>query len=61
MGKTTGFLEYPRVDEDTKKVEDRLKNYNEFTLPLEEKKLQGARRSLYGLRYSVLSQRLSTW
>ncbi len=37
MGKTTGFLEYKRVDENTKKVEDRVKNYNEFTVPLEEK------------------------
>lgn len=45
MGKTIGFLEYKRVDEGIKKVEHRLKNYNEFTVPLEEKKLkeQGAR------------------
>lgn len=45
MGKTIGFLEYKRVDESTKKVEDRLKDYNEFTIPLEENKLkeQGAR------------------
>ena len=32
MGKTIGFLEYKRVDESTKKVEDRLKDYNEFDL-----------------------------
>ncbi len=45
MGKITGFLEYERVDEPYEKVEDRLQNYNEFTIPLEEKKLkdQGAR------------------
>jgi glutamate synthase (NADPH/NADH) small chain len=45
MGKTTGFLEYKRVDETYTKVEDRLKHYNEFTIPLKENKLkeQGAR------------------
>ncbi len=45
MGKPTGFLEYERIDEDYIKVEERLQNYNEFTIPLEETKLksQGAR------------------
>ncbi len=45
MGKITGFLEYERVDEPYIKVEKRLQNYKEFTIPLEEKKLkdQGAR------------------
>jgi glutamate synthase (NADPH/NADH) small chain len=45
MGKITGFLEYERVDESYVNVEKRLQNYNEFTIPLEEKKLkdQGAR------------------
>ncbi len=45
MGKITGFLEYERVDESYLKVEKRLQNYKEFTIPLEEKKLkdQGAR------------------
>lgn len=45
MGKTTGFLEYKRVDEPYIDVEQRVKNYKEFTIPLEEKKLkdQGAR------------------
>ncbi|MGF1555514.1 glutamate synthase subunit beta [Paucihalobacter sp.] len=45
MGKITGFLEYERADEPYIKVEKRLKNYKEFTVPLEEKKMkeQGAR------------------
>ncbi|MGJ8591947.1 MAG: glutamate synthase subunit beta [Aquaticitalea sp.] len=45
MGKITGFLEYERVDEPYIKVEKRLQNYKEFTIPLEETKLkdQGAR------------------
>ena len=45
MGKITGFLEYDRVEEDYKKVEDRLENYKEFTIPVGQEKLkdQGAR------------------
>lgn len=45
MGKTTGFLEYDRVDESYIKVEKRINNYEEFTIALEEKELknQGAR------------------
>ena len=35
MGKPTGFLEYERLDEDYIKVEERLQNYNEFTIPLD--------------------------
>ena len=37
MGKITGFLEIERVDRDYLPVEERLKNYNEFTLPLGDK------------------------
>lgn len=45
MGKTTGFLEYERVDEKYVPVEKRVGNYQEFTIPLKEGKLknQGAR------------------
>lgn len=45
MGKTTGFLEFERVDEGYVAIEERIKNYKEFTVPLAEKKLkdQGAR------------------
>ena len=45
MGKVTGFLEYKRVDESYDKVKNRIKNYKEFTIPLDEKTLknQGAR------------------
>ncbi|TXD85457.1 glutamate synthase subunit beta [Subsaximicrobium wynnwilliamsii] len=45
MGKVTGFLEYEREDEPYVKVETRVKNYQEFTIPLEEKAMkdQGAR------------------
>ena len=37
MGKITGFLEIDRVDRDYLPVEERLKNYNEFTIPLGDK------------------------
>lgn len=45
MGKTTGFLEYKRKDEAYKPVQERIKKFKEFTVPLEEKeiKTQGAR------------------
>ena len=45
MGKITGFLEFDRKVESYEKPEERVKNYKEFTLPLEEKDLkdQGAR------------------
>ena len=45
MGKTTGFLEFDRKVEAYAPVEERVKNYKEFTVPLEEKDLkeQGAR------------------
>tara|TARA_R110001592_G_scaffold126592_2_gene337973 strand:- start:131 stop:1597 length:1467 start_codon:yes stop_codon:yes gene_type:complete len=45
MGKITGFLEYKREVEQYDAVENRLKNYKEFSVPLEEKALknQGAR------------------
>ncbi|WP_430467180.1 glutamate synthase subunit beta [Winogradskyella ouciana] len=45
MGKITGFLEYKRENESYVKPQERVTNYKEFTIPLEEKKLknQGAR------------------
>jgi glutamate synthase (NADPH/NADH) small chain len=45
MGKTTGFLEYKREDENHIAPEKRIENYKEFTIPLKEEKLkdQGAR------------------
>ncbi|MEE9363154.1 MAG: glutamate synthase subunit beta [Cellulophaga sp.] len=45
MGKITGFLEFDRKVEQYDTVEKRIKDYKEFTLPMEEKELkdQGAR------------------
>lgn len=45
MGKATGFLEYERENEAYLPVKERVQKFEEFTVPLEEKKLrnQGAR------------------
>lgn len=45
MGKITGFLEFEREVEQYDAVENRVHNYKEFTIPMEEKALknQGAR------------------
>lgn len=45
MGKVTGFKEFERQDETNVPVEERVKNYKEFTIPLsdEELKKQGSR------------------
>ena len=45
MGKPTGFKEFIRVDRAYAPVEERIKNYSEFIIPLSEKQLtdQGAR------------------
>ena len=45
MGKVTGFMEFERVEEGYKPVVERLKNYKEFVVGLDDKqsKLQAAR------------------
>lgn len=45
MGKITGFLEFDRKVEDYAPVEERIKHFKEFTIPMKEKELkeQGAR------------------
>jgi len=45
MGKITGFLEFERQNESYIAPKERIKNYKEFTVPLEEQELkdQGAR------------------
>ncbi len=53
MGKVTGFLEIDRVDKSYKPVEERLKNFNEFTEELDKKIIseQGARCMDCGIPY----------
>lgn len=53
MGKASGFLDYNRVTGKYLPVEERLKNYNEFTiqLPVDELKTQGARCMDCGIPY----------
>src|ERR1051326_8156565 len=40
MGKVTGFLEFERNDRDYVPVEERIRNYKEFVLPLPEKDIR---------------------
>ena len=58
MGKITGFMEYERVEEGYEPVAERLKNYKEFVIGLDDDAGQGAGRALHGLRHAVLQQRL---
>ena len=53
MGKITGFLEYERTDRDYEPVEERVKHWREFVLPLpeEENKTQAARCMDCGVPY----------
>ena len=50
MGKITGFLEFERNDRDYEPVEERVKHWREFVLPLPEEETQDAGRALHGLR-----------
>ena len=45
MGKIGGFKEYARTDESNLAVQERVSNYNEFTIPLAKDKIkeQGSR------------------
>ena len=53
MGKVTGFLEFERNDRDYLPVEERIRNYKEFVLPLPEKDIreQAARCMNCGVPY----------
>src|SRR5579871_2899173 len=53
MGKVTGFLEFDRVDRDYAPVEERIRNWKEFVLPLSEKenREQAARCMNCGIPY----------
>jgi len=58
MGLATGFLEIERKDRSYEPVEQRLKNYKEFVLPMAAGRGLAAGRALHGLRHPVLPQRL---
>src|SRR6201993_4471122 len=53
MGKVTGFLEYERSDRDYEPVEERIKHWSEFVLPLPEadNRTQAARCMDCGIPY----------
>ena len=53
MGKVTGFMELDRVERDYEPVEDRIKHFKEFLIPLDQKKVseQSARCMDCGIPY----------
>ena len=53
MGKVTGFMELDRVERDYEPVEDRIKHFKEFLIPLDQTKVseQGARCMDCGIPY----------
>ena len=53
MGKATGFMEIDRVERDYEPVEDRIKHFKEFMVPLPPEKVseQGARCMDCGIPY----------
>ena len=53
MGKTTGFMEFERIDRSYEDAEERIKDYKEFMVPLSEDELveQGARCMDCGIPY----------
>src|SRR6478735_11073008 len=61
MGKVTGFLEIEREDRDYQPVEERVKHWHEFVLPLPEKELrdQAARCMDCGVPYCHGTSRIT--
>ncbi len=57
MGKPTGFLEYERENDLEIAPLERIKNFNEFHIPLPLEKQQPAGSTLYGMRSAVLPVR----
>ena len=53
MGKVTGFMELDRVERDYEPVEERIKHFKEFLIPLDQTKVseQGARCMDCGIPY----------
>ena len=56
MGKPTGFMEYDREETTAVEPKERIRNFNEFHIPLskEKRREQG---KMYGLRSAVLPVR----
>ena len=57
MGKVTGFLEYERNDRDYAPVEERIKHWREFVLPLPEEENTRPGGALHGLRHPLTATR----
>ena len=55
MGKPTGFMEYERKTSVEISPKERIKNFNEFHIPLSKEEHTGG--EMYGLRCAFLSGR----
>jgi hypothetical protein len=58
MGKPTGFLEHSRNKVKDRAPLERIKDFEEFTLKLDEQERKGPGSPLHGLRCPFLSLRL---
>lgn len=57
MGKPTGFMDFERQNSTTIAPEERIKNFDEFHIPLSREWSADTGRPLYGLRRTVLPVR----
>ena len=68
MGKPTGFMEYDREDARAIEPKERIKNFNEFHIPLskERQQIQGARCMNCGVPFcqagmNIMGMTCTTW
>ena len=59
MGKLRGFIEIERLKPSSRPVDERVRDWREFELPLPEAEAARSGRALHGLRHPVLPRRLS--
>ena len=54
MGKATGFMELDRVERDYEPVEDRIKHFKEFLIPLDQKKFQNKELDVWIVEFLIV-------
>ena len=62
MGKVTGFMEFERIEEGYKPVPERLKNYKEFVIGLDDEQAKSRRRAAWtaARRFATAAARSTT-
>lgn len=56
MGKPTGFLDYEREDARAESPKERIKHFNEFHIPLQEKNSRNRVQDVWTAEYHSVSQ-----